>query len=84
MRFQRDIMIDKIYDYALKDKDIIFISADFGAPALDRLREDLPEQFIHAGISEQNMIDVAAGLALSGKKVYVYSINNFFSINVLR
>ena len=83
MQFQRDILIDKIYEMALKDKDIYFISADLGAPALDRLRNDLPEQFLHAGISEQNMIDVAAGLALSGKKVYVYAMGPFITLRCL-
>ena len=83
MQFQRDILIDKIYEMALKDKDIYFISADFGAPALDRLRDDLPEQFLHAGISEQNMIDVAAGLALSHKKVYVYAMGPFITLRCL-
>ena len=83
MKFQRDILIDKIYEMALKDKDIYFISADFGAPSLDRLRDDLPEQFIHAGISEQNMIDVASGLALSGKKVYVYAMGPFITLRCL-
>ena len=68
---------------ALKNKDMYFISADFGAPALDRFRNDLPEQFIHAGISEQNMIDVAAGLALSGKKVYVYAMGPFITLRCL-
>ena len=80
MQFQRDILIDKIYEMALKDKDIFFISADFGAPALDRFRKDLPEQFLHSGISEQNMIDVAAGLALSRKKVYVYAMGPFITL----
>ena len=81
--FQRDIFIDKIYENALKDKDIFFISADFGAPSLDRFREKLPLQFIHAGISEQNMIDTAAGLALSGKKVYVYAMAPFITLRCL-
>ena len=80
MKFQRDILIDKIYEMALKDKDIYFISADFGAPSLDRLRDDLLEQFIHAGISEQNMIDVAAGLSLAGNKVYVYAMAPFITL----
>lgn len=83
MQFQRDILIDKIYEMALKDKDIYFISADFGAPALDRLRENLPKQFIHAGISEQNMIDMAAGMALSGKKIYVYAMGPFITLRCL-
>lgn len=75
----RDVFIDTIYEFAKKDKDVYFMSADLGAKALDRFREDLPKQFIHAGISEQNMIDVAAGLAQSGKKVYVYAMTPFIT-----
>ena len=81
--FQRDIFIDKIYEHALTDKDIFFISADFGAPSLDKFRENLPNQFIHAGISEQNMIDTAAGLSLAGKKVYVYAMAPFITLRCL-
>ena len=43
-----------------------------GASALDIWREELPEQFIFTGISEQHSINLAAGLANEGKKVYVY------------
>ncbi len=73
--FQRDVFIDNIYEYAKKNKDIFFISADFGAPALDKFRENLPDQFIHSGISEQHMIDLASGLALDGNKVYSSSLH---------
>ena len=81
--FQRDVFIDVIFDQALKDKNIFFISADFGAPSLDKFRKQLPEQFIHAGISEQNMIDTAAGLSLAGKKVYVYAMAPFITLRCL-
>lgn len=73
----RDLLIDQIFEYAKKDKDVYFLSADLGAKALDQFRAELPKQFIHAGISEQNMIDVAAGLAQCGKKVFVYAMAPF-------
>ena len=73
LEFQRDSFIDQIYLSAKKNKDIYFLSADFGAPALDRFRKDLKNQFVHCGISEQNMVNVAAGLALEGKKVFTYN-----------
>lgn len=76
---QRDALIDAIFEAAQKDKDIYFISADLGAKALDRFRAELPRQFIHAGISEQNMIDLAAGLAMSGKKVFCYAMASFIT-----
>ena len=69
MKYQRDAFISELTNRAITDKDIVFLSADFGAPALDNFIAELPDQFFHLGISEQNMIDVAIGLALRGKKV---------------
>ena len=78
--FPRDLFIEQVFHAAKKDRDIFFISADFGAPALDNFRENLPKQFIHSGISEQHMINMAAGLALSGKKVYAYAMAPFLAL----
>ncbi|MDC0190311.1 1-deoxy-D-xylulose-5-phosphate synthase [Rhodospirillales bacterium] len=78
-KLMRDAVIDTIYNAAKEDKNIIFISADLGAAALDKFRKYLPGQFIHAGISEQNMVDLASGLALSGKKVFLYAMAPFIT-----
>lgn len=78
-KLMRDAVIDTIYNAAKEDKNIIFISADLGATALDKFRKCLPGQFIHAGISEQNMVDLASGLALSGKKVFLYAMAPFIT-----
>lgn len=75
---QRDAFITAITEAARKDRDVYFLSADFGAETLDTFREELPAQFVHCGISEQHMIDMAAGLALAGKKVYCYAMGPFF------
>jgi len=72
MTAPRDIFIGKLFELAQKDSSIIFISVDLGAPSLDKWRSELPDQFIAAGISEQNAINVAAGLSASGKKPYIY------------
>lgn len=72
MKAQRDTFIGELFELAKQDKDIIIISVDMGAPSLDQWRQELPNQFIAAGISEQNAINVAAGLSRAGKKVYVY------------
>jgi len=69
---QRDTFISELFEKAKKDKDIVLISVDMGASSLDIWREELPEQFIFTGISEQHSINLAAGLANEGKKVYVY------------
>lgn len=83
MKLPRDVFIDTIFEQAKKDPSIVFLSADFGAPALDQWRDTLPKQFFHLGISEQNMVDVAAGLALSGKKVYIYAMIPFLTYRCL-
>src|SRR3989344_6567190 len=75
----RDAYIDVVYDAARLDKDIIFITADLGAKGLDRFRKDIKPQFIHAGISEQNMINLATGLARCGKKVFTYAMSSFIA-----
>lgn len=82
-KFQRDALIDTIFEEAKNNKDIFFLSADFGAPALDRFRKELPSQFIHTGISEQNTIDLAAGLALDGRKVFAYAMAPFITLRCL-
>ena len=70
----RDCFFDELYKIALREHDVIVVDADMGAPSLDKFRKNLPSQFVNVGIAEQNAINVACGLALSGKKVYVYAI----------
>ena len=77
--FMRDAFIDEIFNAALKDKDIYFLTPDMGAPSLDKFREQMPNQFIHCGISEQHMITMAAGLSLMGKKVFCYAMAPFIT-----
>lgn len=77
METQRDIFFNELFRLAKKDDRIIVISADMGAPSLDQWREELPDQFINVGIAEQNMIAIAAGIALSGKRPYCYVIASF-------
>jgi transketolase len=80
---QRDAFWNKVYEIAKVNRNIIIISADMGAPALDRIRRDLPSQFINVGIAEQNAITLAAGLSLGGKKVFAYAIAPFITLRCL-
>ena len=80
---QRDAFIEEIAKALKKDKDIYFLSADFGAAALDHLRIEFPENFVHCGISEQAMIDIATGLALDGKHVFCYAMAPFLSLRAV-
>ena len=81
--FQRDSFITEIYKAAKKNKNIYFLSADFGAPALDQFRQNLKKQFLHLGICEQNMVDFACGMALENKKVYIYAMAPFLALRCL-
>ncbi|MBF0140785.1 MAG: transketolase [Magnetococcales bacterium] len=55
----------------------VFLTGDLGFQALEPLRAVMGEKFINAGISEQNMISVAAGLAQQGMMAWTYSIGSF-------
>jgi len=74
----RDAFLDELYKFAQEDQQLMLLTNDFGAPSLDKFREDCASQFVHIGIAEQNMVNVATGLALAGKIVYMYSIAPFF------
>lgn len=57
--------------------DIVVLTADLGFKLFDVFHEHDPERFYDIGIAEANMIGVSAGLSLSGKNVYSYSIIPF-------
>jgi transketolase len=79
-RVLRDILIEEIHKRMETDEGIFFLSADFGSPALDYLREAFKDRFINVGIAEQNLINIAAGLALEGFTVYAYAIAPFLTM----
>ena len=76
----RDSYFGELFKLAKNDKDIIFISADADAFALKLFRDELPDQYISAGVAEQNVVLMAAGLAMAGKKVFIYSIIPFITL----
>jgi transketolase len=80
---QRDAFIEEVISGIEGERDVVFMSADFGAAALDDLRARFPKNFVHCGISEQAMIDVATGLALEGKQVFAYAMAPFLSLRAL-
>lgn len=83
MPAMRDIFWNRIYERARDDRNIVVLSADFSAPSLDRFRLELPAQYIRLGIAEQNMILMAAGLALEGKHPFCYAIAPFLTMRCL-
>jgi transketolase len=79
-KIMREVLIDGIYHRMEEDKSLFFVSADFGSPTLDRLRERFQERFINVGIAEQNLISISTGLALEGFTVYAYAIAPFLTM----
>lgn len=80
MPAMRDVFWNRIYQRAKEDRNIVILSADFSAPSLDRFRLELPSQYIRLGIAEQNMILMATGLALEGKRPFCYAIAPFLTM----
>lgn len=79
----RDTFIRVLEEIVEKDKNVFLITGDLGFGVLKNYWETYPDQFINAGIAEQNMIGLATGMALEGKTVFVYSIGNFPTLRCL-
>jgi transketolase len=73
----RDAFFETLYSKALEDQNLILLSADMGAKSFDKFRENIPDQIFNIGVAEQNLISLAAGLTLGGKKVITYGISSF-------
>ncbi|SMC98006.1 transketolase family protein [Sporomusa malonica] len=73
----RDQFTATLKTIAEKDKNVVLVTGDLGFGVLKSFWEELPHQFINAGISEQAMTGMAAGMAIEGKTVFTYSIGNF-------
>ena len=79
-RAMRDSLLERIHQAMAQDDRIFVATADFGSPVLDKVRADFPHRFVNVGIAEQNLINVSAGLALEGFKVFAYAIAPFITM----
>lgn len=71
--------LDGVYELATQDDRVVFIGSDLGVGTLDQFKKDFPDRFFMEGVSEANIIGMAAGLALEGKIVYVNTIATFIT-----
>lgn len=72
MRACRKAFTDTLLELARNDKNIVAVTTDArGSVTLGDFAKELPAQFVECGIAEQNAVGISAGLAHSGKKVYV-------------
>ena len=73
----RDNVVNELINLAKNDKDIVLLTGDLGFGVFEKFESSFPGQYFNVGVAEQNMIGLATGLALEGKKVVTYSIGNF-------
>jgi transketolase len=73
----RTAFIETLYERAQNDSRIVLIVGDLGFGVVTKFMKELSNQFVNVGVAEQNMTGVGAGMALSGKVVFTYSIANF-------
>ncbi len=79
----RDAFVRALIEVAKENKNVELVTGDLGFGVLKPFWEQCPNQFTNAGIAEQNMTSLAAGMALSGKIVFTYSIGNFPTLRCL-
>ena len=77
MRELRTGFVKTLITLAKKDKDIVLLNDDTGFNLFEDFEKKFPYRYINCGITEQSYMGIAAGLAQSGKKLYVYGIIPF-------
>ena len=75
----RKTSLDMVHALAKRDPRIVFIGSDLGVGTLAEFRAEMPERFFMEGVSEQNIIGMAAGLAMAGFIPYVNTIATFLT-----
>src|SRR5689334_22572109 len=75
----RKTCLDMVYELARRDPRIFFIGSDLGIGTLKQFKSEMPDRFLMEGVSEANVVGMAAGLALEGKIVYVNTIATFLT-----
>lgn len=76
----RKAFIDTLSELAREDDRIILMVGDVGFSFIEEFASEFPNQFINCGVTEQSMMGMAAGLALSSWKPYVYSMIPFVTM----
>lgn len=79
----RDAFVRILEEEMERNPRIVLITGDLGFGVLRRVHQRFPERIVNAGIAEQGMVSMAAGLAATGRTVVVYSIGNFPTLRPL-
>ena len=76
----RNAFFDEMYAISKKNNKIVFLTADISAYSLPKFKKDFPEKFYNVGIAEQGMVNIATGLAMNKKKVFIFSMIPFLAM----
>jgi transketolase len=79
----RTAFMETLFELAKQNERIVLLTGDLGFSVIEPYMQALPKQFVNAGVAEQNMTGMAAGMALSGKIAFTYSIGNFPTLRCL-
>ena len=73
----RELFFNLLINEMRINDEIYFLTADMGMGLVEQIELEFPKRYLNVGIAEQNLIGVAAGLAESGFRPFVYTISNF-------
>lgn len=79
----RNTFIDHLIRKATHDPSVFLVVGDLGFTVVEPFIEKFPDRFLNAGVAEQNMTSLAAGIAREGYRVFTYSIANFTTLRCL-
>lgn len=79
----RTAFIEQLIDCAKINDRIFLVVGDLGFSVIEPFAKEFPDRFLNAGVAEQNMAGIAAGLALEGYNVFIYSIANFATLRCM-
>src|SRR5438270_9182896 len=75
----RENCLKSVFELAKTDERVVFIGSDLGVGVLSEFKKDIPSRFFMEGVAEQNLVGMAAGLAMEGHVVYLNTIATFLS-----
>ena len=76
----RQIFVETLSDLARKDPKVFLIVMDVGFSYIEDFAKEFPNQFLNCGVTEQSSMGIAAGMALSNYKIYIYSMIPFVTM----
>lgn len=79
----RDALSEALVRAASLDERVLLLTGDHGYALFDDFRSAFPDRFVNAGVAEQNMVGMAAGLAKAGFRPIVYGLSSFVPLRVL-